>query len=641
MTTYLQRPRRRELGSSISTPKTPIFAESENPEQLSAPLQSLLDEKQWTLGEGRMMIAKTYYFKTYTKCLDFVLVVGIRSKSKNHHPTITLKSGSVSIHWTTHFPRGLTRKDVDMAQYCDQQAASIGTVQPSEANKSCLRSDRPLEGLINIYFNSRYRNSIMDEREVDIEKAAVQADSEQDGHKMFPPAPSICASSEHDREHHPISRSPSRAEDTAPSVISKALTLVRTRESTQCPSPPPDGGILAWSQMVLAHLVIMNTWGYVSAFGVFQSYYTKQLNESPSTISWIGSTQTFLVFFIGTFSGRATDAGYFKFIWTCGMLIAIASLFLTSLCTEYWQIFLSQGLMFGIGCGLMFCPTVALLPTYFDKHRALAMSTTAAGSATGGLIIPAMVNSLLPKIGFAWTLRCLGFFTLATLLPSLVFLRQRLPPRATGPIVEWKAFLEVPYTCFALGMFFILLGLYVGFFYISSYARDALGASMSTSTDLLMVMSAVGFPARIIPGLVSDTFTGPLNSLIPFAFCSAITAYGWAGVSNMPGLYVWAVIYGIMSAAVQGLFPVALSSLTDDLKKTGVRMGMVLTIVSFGALTGSPIAGALVQADNNTGDSKGEKYLYMQMFMGSVILLGGGLVIVARVRRFGVGVVKG
>ncbi|KAE8547993.1 hypothetical protein TMatcc_009826 [Talaromyces marneffei ATCC 18224] len=117
------------------TPTKPIFAEDVNPEQLSAPLQSLLEEKQWNLDEEGMGVAKMYYFKTYTKCLDFTQVVGIRSKSKNHHATITVKSGSVRIHWTTHVPRGLTQKDIDMAQYCDQQAALIGTVPQVDANK--------------------------------------------------------------------------------------------------------------------------------------------------------------------------------------------------------------------------------------------------------------------------------------------------------------------------------------------------------------------------------------------------------------------------------------------------------------------------------------------------------------------------
>lgn len=494
----------------------------------------------------------------------------------------------------------------------------------------------------------------MDNRQVlDLEKAEiadlVSSDLQDDRHRSNDfhhgsaekngRVISPCSSFNNDDDNQAtISRTISQRDNIPSSALARTLTLVRTRESTRDPGPPPDGGIVAWSQIFLAHLVMVNTWGYVNSFGVFQNYYTQTLQESPSTISWIGSVQTFLVFFIGTFSGRATDAGYFKFTWSCGMIIVVLSLFLTSLCTEYWQLFLSQGVMLGIGCGLMFCPTLSLLPTYFDKRRALAMSTTAAGSATGGLIIPAMVNSLLPKVGFAWTLRCLGFFTLATLLPGLFFLRQRLPPRATGPIVEIQAFREIPYMCFALGMFCILWGLYVGFFYISSYAREALGASMSTPTDLLMVMSAVGIPARIIPGLLSDAYTGPLNLLLPCAFFTAITAYGWVGVANIPGLYAWAVIYGIISAGVQGLFPVALSSLTDDLKKLGVRMGMVLTIVSFAALTGSPIAGALVQANNEDGRAK---YLYMEMFMGSVMLFGTVLLVLARISRFGLEVVKG
>lgn len=427
---------------------------------------------------------------------------------------------------------------------------------------------------------------------------------------------------------HPTAGSQAKA------TLAKSLTLVRTRESGRDPGPPPDGGFVAWSQVALAHLVICNTWGYINAFGVFQTYYTEQLHHPPSDISWIGSVQTFLVFFIGTFSGRATDAGYFKFTWTVGAVIEILSIFLTSLCTKYYQIFLAQGILQGIGCGLMFCPTLSLLPTYFDRRRALAMSIVAAGSAVGGLIFPAIVNSLLPKIGFAWTMRVLGFFTLATLLPSAFFLRQRLPPRQSGPILELAAFKEIPYTCFAVGMFLVLWGLYVAFFYVSTFARDALHTSLSTSTDILMVMSAVGTVARVVPGLISDRWTGPLNLLIPFCFATAITAYGWVGVVNVPGLIGFSIIYGISSAGVQGLFPVALSSLTSDLKKIGVRMGMVLTIVSFAALTGSPIAGALVQADNGG-------FLYMQMFMGSSVLLGTILVALARVTRFGFAVVRG
>lgn len=82
-----------------------------------------------------------------------------------------------------------------------------------------------------------------------------------------------------------------------------------TSKSSFNPGPPPDGGLKAWTAVAAGHLVIMNTWGYINSFGVFQTYYATELGLPPATISWIGSIQVFLLFFIGTFTGRITDAG--------------------------------------------------------------------------------------------------------------------------------------------------------------------------------------------------------------------------------------------------------------------------------------------------------------------------------------------
>lgn len=82
-----------------------------------------------------------------------------------------------------------------------------------------------------------------------------------------------------------------------------------TSKSSFNPGPPPDGGLRAWTSVAAGHLVIMNTWGYINSFGVFQTYYATELGLPPATISWIGSIQVFLLFFIGTFTGRITDAG--------------------------------------------------------------------------------------------------------------------------------------------------------------------------------------------------------------------------------------------------------------------------------------------------------------------------------------------
>ena len=218
--------------------------------------------------------------------------------------------------------------------------------------------------------------------------------------------------------------------------------------------PPPDGGTLAWTQVACVHLTIFSTFGYITSFGAFQTYYETALGVAPSTISWIGSVQIFLLFFIGTFSGRALDAGLFQIVYVSGAVFQLLGIFTTSAATTFWQLFLAQALCSGIANGLQFCPAMSLITTYFAKKRALVVGIAALGSCSGGVVIPVIVQQLLPRIGFPWTVRVIGFVMLATNITTILLYRTRLPPRKTGPIFEWAAFREAPYSLYCAAMFF-------------------------------------------------------------------------------------------------------------------------------------------------------------------------------------------
>jgi len=196
----------------------------------------------------------------------------------------------------------------------------------------------------------------------------------------------------------------------------------------------------------------MNTWGFINSFGVFQTYYVTALNRPPSDISWVGSMQVFLLFFVGTFSGRLTDAGYFRPAFLIGSFLGVFGIFMASLSTTYWQLFFAQGVCCGLGNGFLFCPLLSVLSTYFSKKRSLAIGLAAAGSGTVGMVFPAMVQQLLPKVGF---MRALGFIQLGLLIICNIGIRPRVPPRRTGSLVDWKSFKEAPYVLFAAGMFFV------------------------------------------------------------------------------------------------------------------------------------------------------------------------------------------
>lgn len=250
-------------------------------------------------------------------------------------------------------------------------------------------------------------------------------------------------------------------------TLPDTISVHNSIEVQQLPDIPPDGGFGAWWQVAMGHLVIFNTWGYINSFGLFQTYYESVLSESPSTISWIGSIQVFLMFFLGTASGRAADAGYFRLVFSIGVFFQLLGIFMTSLSTTYWQFFLSQGICTGVGMGLLFCPIVSVVSTYFLKHRAKAVGFIAAGTGTGGLIFPIVAQKLLPSIGFGWTVRVMGFIMMGTMCLPLAFSKSRLPPRRIGPLVEWQAFKDRSFTLYTIGVTLCFGGLYFAFYYVS------------------------------------------------------------------------------------------------------------------------------------------------------------------------------
>lgn len=270
---------------------------------------------------------------------------------------------------------------------------------------------------------------------------------------------------------------------SAPKKTAPFTSMIDAPQPIEAPAvkdadPPPDGGIQAWTQAFMGHLVVFNSWGYLTSFGLFQTHYVDSLRATPSAISWIGSVQIFLVYFVGSFSGRALDAGFYRTILITGSFLQVVSVFMTSISTEYWQLFLAQGICKGLGDGMLFCPTVSLVATYFSKKRALAMACTASGGATGGLIFPLIAQQLLPRVGLPWTVRVMGFVILFNAAIAVAIARIRLSPRRLGPLIEWGAFQELPYSLYCVGMFFNLWAVYFAYFYVSQLLHPLSGVAV-------------------------------------------------------------------------------------------------------------------------------------------------------------------
>ena len=99
---------------------------------------------------------------------------------------------------------------------------------------------------------------------------------------------------------------------------------------------------------------------------------------------------------------------------------------------------------------------------------------------------------------------------------------------------------------------------------------------------------------------------------------------------NAPAI-VFSALYGFSSGTVVSLAP-ALVAQISEIREIGVRSGTYFFIVSFAALTGTPIAGALLP------DPLHGSYTKLFIFCAVVMFAGCGFYSLAKVRMMGWGV---
>ncbi|KAK3682793.1 putative monocarboxylate permease [Podospora appendiculata] len=433
--------------------------------------------------------------------------------------------------------------------------------------------------------------------------------------KTFPPAGaatmSINQTSDEDSSGtNTTNEKPCHSDDNTPSSDPAAAS-----PKPLSPPPPPNGGVQAWLQVFGAFFLNVNTWGLLNTFGVA---------SSQSAISWIGAVQAFLMLVVGVVCGRALDAGYFYADVAVGIFLAVFGTMMTSISSEYWQVFLAQGVVVGLGAGMCFMPAVAIVGTYFSTRRSTAMGICATGSSVGGIVYPILLKTLIASMGWRWATRVMGFVMLGTLLISVSVMRTRLPPRKSGPFINTVLLREPTTLLWFLAVFFILVGLYVPFFYVESYALN-MGVDPDLASYLVILMNATSIPGRLFPSIVADR-TGNLSIMIP-------------AVLSQPSLVAVSALFGFTSGSIQAVLPANVAYLCPDLSMLGTNLGMTLFSARVGLLIGNPIAGAILDQQSSGRDHA--VFWGSFAFAGAVVIVGGLLLIAVRVMKVGWGLAKG
>jgi MFS family permease len=343
--------------------------------------------------------------------------------------------------------------------------------------------------------------------------------------------------------------------------------------------------------------------------------------------------QTFFMLITGPFAGYVFDHYGPRVILLVGSFMHVFGLMMASISTEYYQLFLSQGVCSAIGASCIFTPAVSCLSTWFFKKRGMAIGIAASGSSLGGVLFPIIVSRMIKEVGFPWAIRTCAFIIFGLMIIANVFLKSRIPP--TKSPFSIMAFIrplqELPMALLTLALFSFYFGMFPIFSFITTVAHGR-GMSVSLSQYLVSILNAGSVFGRTLPGILGDKY-GRFNVMTVSCFLTSILVLAlWIPAKSNAGQIVFAPLFGFASGAAISLTP-ALVAQISPIKEIGVRTGIIFAAGSVGALTGSPIGGALIGEDHG-------KFLYLQLFAGCVCLFGSFLFLFCRLKLGGFGLKK-
>jgi MFS family permease len=287
---------------------------------------------------------------------------------------------------------------------------------------------------------------------------------------------------------------------------------------------------------------------------------------------------------------------------------------MTSLCTEYYQFLLAQGILGGISMGMTMAPAMAATGQYFNKKRGAAMGLAIAGSSVGGVVWPIALGKMLynPNLSFGWSVRISGFIMLALIGPASAAIKARLPPRK-GTFFLPKAFKNPQFLGVVGSTILMMFGMFMPFFYLPTFAM-ANGMSTDLASYIVAILNAASFFGRVIPGVLGDKL-GRYNAFSAAALSSGILLLCMQWLNSSASIIVFSALYGFCSGAIVSGMSVVLAQVPKDPREIGTYMGMGMATVSIAALVGPPIDGAF--------QTHYHSFHQVATFSGIMVLVGG------------------
>lgn len=362
-------------------------------------------------------------------------------------------------------------------------------------------------------------------------------------------------------------------------------------------------------QVIAASTAILLCTGAVYAFSVFAGPLSAQTGWSMPEIMMAFAINSAIGPIPMILGGYLVDKGYVKWTIALGALLFALGFFLTGYATSPAILYLTYGLMAGLGQGFAYSGALSNTLRLFPDKRGLASGILTGGMGFAAVIASPIASNLIQSHDAKFAFRTIGLVYIAIVIIASFFIKAApagYKPEGWNPPVQagkgmvnksWTDMLKTPIFYVIISMFF--LGAFSGLMIASQASpigQSMFGLSAGTAALYVSLYSIANSSGRLIWGSVSDKIGRSKTLLIIYSVVAA-ALFTLTVVPGQVGFTIGIIGLGICFGGVMGVFPSIVMENYGPANQ-GVNYGIVFTGYSLAAFFAPRVAVQMAAANN-------------------------------------------